>query len=88
MQTIMKGLDTKEKTYTVNAARRSKSHPFSCSSARALSVKLLSVINRRFLSQKEVLNTAQMINMFADWAPKRKRELFRWSKRMRDGEEA
>lgn len=37
-------------------------------------------------TQKEVLGTAQAIKMFAEWAPKT--ELFRRSKRMRDGEEA
>ena len=45
-----------------------------------------SVIDRKRLTQKEVLGTAQGIKMFAEWAPKT--ELFIRSKKMRDGEEA
>ena len=70
-----------EYTYCKCGQRRSNSHQFSCSSARALRVKLFSVIDRRLLTQKEVLDTAQGIKMFAEWAPKT--ELFTRSKRMR-----
>ena len=65
--------------------RRSKSHPFSCSSARAFRFKLFSITDRRLLTQKEVMGTSQGIKMFAEWAPRT--ELFRRSKRMRDVEE-
>ena len=65
--------------------RRSKSHPFSCSSARAFRFKLFSITDRRLLTQKEVMGTAQGIKMFAEWAPWT--ELFGRSKRMRDVEE-
>ena len=75
-----------EDIYCKCGQRRSKAHPFSCSSARALRVKLFSVIDGRPLTQKEVLGTAQGIKMFAEWAPKT--ELFTRGKRMRDGEEA
>lgn len=63
--------------------RRSKSHPFSSSSARSSRVKLLSVIDRRLLTQKEVLRTAQEKKMVAEWVP-----ITEQSRRMRDGEEA
>ena len=72
-----------EDMYCKCGQRRSKSHPFSCSSARALRVNLFSVIDRRLLTQKEVSGKAQGI---AEWAPKT--ELFTRSKRMRNGEEA
>ncbi len=75
-----------EDIYCKCGQRRSKSHPFSCSSARALRVKLFSITDRRPLTPKEVLGTAQGIKMFAEWAPKT--ELFTRSKRMREGEEA
>ena len=60
-----------EDIYCKCGQRRSKSHPFSCSSARALRFKLFSVIDRRLLTQKEVLDTAQGIKTFAKWATKR-----------------
>ncbi len=55
-----------EDIYCKCGQRGSKSHPFSCSSARALRVKLFSVIDRRLLTQKEVPGTAQGIKMFAE----------------------
>ena len=75
-----------EDIYCKCGQRRSKAHPFSCSSIRALRVKLFSIKYRRPLTPKEVLGTAQGIKMFAEWAPKT--ELFTRSKRMREGEEA
>lgn len=75
-----------EDIYCKCGQRRSMSHPFSCSSARALRFKLFSLTDRRPLTQKEVLGTAQGIKLIAEWAPKT--ELFTRSKRMRDGEEA
>lgn len=81
-----KGLDMKKKgTYIVNAARGDQSltlNPFNCSSARSLRVKLFSVIDRIFLTQKEVLGKVQGIKMLTEWAPKT--ELLRRSKKMRD----
>ena len=59
-----------EDIYCRCGRRRSRSHPFSCSSARKWRVKLFSVTDRRLLTQKEVVGTAQGIKMFAEWAPK------------------
>ena len=75
-----------EDIYCKCGQRRSKSHPFSCSSARVLKVKLFSVTDKRLVTPKEVLGTTQGIKMFAEWAPKT--ELFTRSKRMGEGEEA
>ena len=57
-----------EDIYCRCGRRRSRSHPFSCSSARKWRVKLFSITDRRLLAQKEVLGTAQGIKMFAEWA--------------------
>lgn len=59
-----------EHIYCKCGQKRSKAHPFSCSSVRALRVKLFSIIDRRSLTQKEVLATVQGIKMFAEWALK------------------
>ncbi len=75
-----------EDIYCKCGQRRSKSHPFSCSSVRTLRIKLFSITDRRTLTPKEVLGTAQGIKMFAEWAPKT--DLFARSKKMREGEEA
>ncbi len=75
-----------EDIYCKCGQKRSKSHLFSCSSARALRVKLFRVIDRRLLTQKEVLGTAQGIKVFAEWAPRT--ELFTRSKKTGDGEKA
>ncbi len=60
-----------EDIYCKCGQRRSKYHPFSRSSARALKVKLFSVTDKRLVTPKEVLGTTQGIKMFAEWAPKR-----------------
>ncbi len=55
-----------ENIYGKCGQRRSKSHPFICSSAKALRFKLFGVIDRRMLTKKEVLGAAQGIKMFAE----------------------
>ena len=49
--------EEEEDMYCKCGQMRSKSHPFSCSSARALRVKLFSVIDRRLLSLRKSFAT-------------------------------
>lgn len=65
LQTFMRHLDTKKRTYCKCGQRRSKSYPFSYPSARPFRVKLFSVTDRRLLTKNEVLGTAQVIKIFS-----------------------
>lgn len=76
---------TEEDIYYKCNQKRSRSHPFNCSSARKWRVKLFNVMDRRLLTQKEVLGTAHGIKMFAKWIPKT--ELFLRRTRTRKREE-
>lgn len=55
----------KEDIYSKCGQKRLKSYLFRCSGTKTLRVKLFSIIDRKLLTQKEVLGTMQVIKMFA-----------------------